>query len=288
MKIKEKITEIVRSKRTQLPTLPVIVNNIMSAARDDKTSAKDLSDFISKDQAISNKILKLANSAYYGLMREVDSIPRAITIIGFNEVISLAIGMSVLSVFSQKDFHKVFDIRDLWLHSLGCATAAKEIAKKTIGSGMTEQIFLNGLLHDMGKVILAEYFPDEYRAVLENAKEFQVPLFRKEQQVLGIDHAVLSGLLMERWHFPDNLLLPPRFHHNSLECPPTYQRYAMTIEFADFLCQKADIGNSGNPAVEELNTVRQKLGITLDDMEVIIEELKGQRSKIEEFLEAVK
>ena len=156
MTIKEKITEVVRSKNTQLPTLPVIVNNIMSATRDERTSAEDLAGFIIKDQAISNKILKLSNSAYYGLMKEVDSIPRAITIIGFNEVISLTIGMSVLSAFRQKDLHEIFDIRDLWLHSIGCATAAKEIAKKTTGSGMAEQIFLNGLLHDMGKVILAE------------------------------------------------------------------------------------------------------------------------------------
>ncbi|MBW1767772.1 MAG: HDOD domain-containing protein [Deltaproteobacteria bacterium] len=288
MEIKEKITELVRSKKTQLPTLPVIVNNIMSAARDDRTSAKDLADFIIKDQAISNKILRLANSAYYGMMKEVDSIPRAITIIGFNEVISLTIGMSVLSAFHQKDLHEIFDIRDLWLHALGCATAAKEIAKKTTGSGMAEQIFLNGLLHDMGKIILAEYFPNEYREVLEDAKESQMPLHRKERQALGIDHAMLSGLLMERWHFPDNLLLPPRFHHNSLECPLSCQHNAMIVEFADMLCQKAGIGNGGNPVVQELKTVRQKLGIALKDMEAIIEGLKEQRSEIEEFLEIVK
>jgi len=287
MEIKEKITEKVRNKKTQLPTLPVIVNNIMSAARDDRTSAKDLADFIVRDQAISNKILRLSNSAYYGMMKEVDSIPRAITIIGFNEVISLTIGMSVISAFHQKDLNEIFDIRDLWLHSIGCATAAKAIAKKTKGSGMAEQLFLNGILHDLGKVILAEYFPNEYRTVLEDAKESQMPLYRKEKQALGIDHATLSGLLMERWNFPENLILPPRFHHNSLECPHTYRDHAMIVEFADFLCQKADIGNGGNPVVQELKTVRQKLGIELRDMEAIIEGLKEQRSKIEEFLELV-
>jgi len=288
MTIKEKITEVVRSKKTQLPTLPVIVNNIMSATRDERTSAEDLAGFIIKDQAISNKILKLSNSAYYGLMKEVDTIPRAITIIGFNEVVSLTIGMGVLSAFRQKDLHEIFDIRDLWLHALGCATAAKEIAKKTTGSNMAEQIFLTGLLHDTGKVILAEYFPNEYRAVLEDAKESQTPLYRKEKQALGIDHAMLSGLLMERWHFPDNILLPSRFHHNSLECPLTCRHNAMIIEFADFLCQEADIGNGGNPVVKELETVRQQLGIELRDMEEIIEGLKEQRSKIEGFLEVVK
>jgi HD-like signal output (HDOD) protein len=287
MGIKEKITEVVRNKKTQLPTLPEIVNNIMIAARSDRTSAKDLADFIIRDQAISNKILRLSNSAYYGMMKEVDSISRAITIIGFNEVISLTIGMSVLSSFHQKDLNEIFDIRDLWLHSVGCATATKAIVQKTKGPGITEQIFLNGLLHDLGKIVLAEYFPNEYRAVLEDAKESQMPLWRIERKALGIDHAELSGLLMERWNFPDNLILPPRFHHDSLACPYALRNHAMIVELADLLCQEADIGNGGNRVVGKLKPVRQKLGIERGHMETIIEGLKEKRSEIEAFLELV-
>ena len=281
--INQKITDLVRSKRTELPTLPVIVENILGTARSERSSAKDLAYFIEKDQAISNKILRLANSAYYGLMKKVDSISRAITVIGFNEIISLTIGMSVFSTFHQKDTHGIFDMRDLWLHSIGCASAAKEVAKKR-GLRETEQFFLNGILHDMGKIILAVYFPKEYRAVLEDAKETKTLLYHKEKEILGIDHSMISGLLMEIWHFPESILLPTRFHHNSVECPITYRHHAMIIELADFLCQKAQIGHSGNPAIPKSERIGVKLGISLRDMEMIVSELNDQRSKIEEFL----
>ena len=284
MEINQKITDLVRNKRTELPTLPVIVENILSAARDESSSSKDLAHFIDNDQAIANKVLRLANSAYYGLMKKVTSISHAITVIGFNEIIGLTIGMSVFSTFHQKDLHGIFDMRDLWLHSISCALAAKEVAKK-IDSRLEEQVFLNGLLHDMGKVILAVYFPKEYRAVLEDAKKSKALLYYKEKEILGIDHATLSGLLMESWHFPDSLILSSRFHHNSVECPVTYQHYAMIIELADFLCQKAQIGHSGNPAIPKSERISGKLGISLRDMEMIVSELNDQRTKIEEFLE---
>ena len=283
MEINQKITDLVRSKRTELPTLPVIVENILGTAKAENSSAKDLAYFIDKDQAITNKILRLANSAYYGLMKKVTSISHAITVIGFNEIISLTIGMSVFSAFHQKDLHGILDMRDLWLHSIGCASAAKEIAKKS-GSRLVEQLFLNGLLHDMGKVILAVYFPKEYRAVLEGAKKSKTLLYHKEKEILGIDHATLSGLLMESWHFPDSLILSSRFHHNSVECPVTYRHDAMIIELADFLCQKAQIGHSGNPAIPKPERISGKLGISLMDMEMIVSELNDQRTKIEEFL----
>jgi HD-like signal output (HDOD) protein len=283
MEIDKKIADIIRDRRTQLPTLPVIVANILKVARDERTSAKDVADFISKDQAISNKLLRLANSSYYGLAKEVDSITRAITIIGFDEVISLTIGMSVFSTFRQKGAEQILDMKDLWLHSIGCALSAKVIAKKRYPS-LAEQIFLNGLLHDTGKVILAIYFPEEYGTVLEDAKKTKIPLYQKEREKLGLDHAVVAGHLMERWNFPDTLLLPARFHHNFAACPPDYQHHAMIVRLANFLCQKAGIGHSGDPVMENVRIISQKLGFTHRDMETILKELEEQRESIEDFL----
>lgn len=284
MNINEKIKDIIRSKKTNLPTLPVIVNNILTIAKDDRTSADNLAEFVCKDQAITNKILRLANSAYYGLMREVDSISRAISIIGFNEVISLTIGMSVISAFRQKEDRNAFNMRDFWIHSIGCAFASKGIAKK-LGFSAAEQIFLNGLLHDTGKIIFALYFSEEYHEVIEEAKKSQEPLHRKEMQILGINHAALSGLLMEMWHFPNNLLLPSRFHHNPDKCPPKYEKQALIVEFADILCHNAGIGYSGNFVVPKPRRVIEKLRLDKTDMEVITEDLIKQRPNIDAFLE---
>ncbi len=101
MKSRETIIEIIRSRKTQIPTLPIVVSNILRVTADERSSASDLASFVEKDQAISNKVLRMANSAYYGLIREVETISRAITIIGFNEVVNLTVGMGVFSTLGS-------------------------------------------------------------------------------------------------------------------------------------------------------------------------------------------
>lgn len=287
LKIKEKIRDLVRNKKTQLPTLPVIVNKILDVAADERTSSQDLAGFISKDQALANKILRLSNSAYYGQMKQVDSIQRAVTVIGFNEVLGLTIGMSVFSTFKENPVHEVFDLRNLWLHSVGCATAAKEIGRQT-GSQAVESLFLNGLLHDMGKVIFAVYFPKEYRVVLEHANQNEALLYLKEKQLLGMDHSDLSGLLMERWRFPESLIFPCRFHHDPTYCPPAYQHHAMIVGLADYLSYQAGIGDGGSLEPQLPETSVHKLKISDKEVMKMIGVLKEKRKSIQEFFELIK
>lgn len=288
MKIDQKIQDMIRNKNTQLPTLPVMVEKILSMAQEDKTTAKDLAETISKDQAISNKILRLSNSAYYGMMKEIDSIPRAITIIGFNEVISLTIGMSVISAFSEgSGSGKNFNMKGMWLHSLGCAFAARKTSKK-LGIIQAEQIFISGLLHDMGKVIFALYFPDEYTAAFEYSKENESDLYKSEKHILGIDHAALSGLLMERWSFPDSIMMPARYHHSVDKCPPKYHTLAMIIAFSDYLSQMAEFGENWAVKIPLILKIRDQLGLSKADSEQMIEDLKNDREEIEAFFEVMK
>ncbi len=282
----EKIRDLIRDRRTNIPTMPLIVEKILNIARDNRSSAKDLSNVIVKDQAISNKVLRIANSAYYGLMKNVDSVSRAITILGFNEVTSLTIGMSVFSSFSKNSVFGLLDMKDLWLHSIGTGMASRKIMERS-GSGTGEQAFMGGLLHDIGKVVFAMHFPQEYRSVLEYAGESKIPLHLKEDEVMGIDHAELTGLLMERWHFPDSIMLPCRFHHNSGRCPINYQYSAMAVQFGDFLCQAAEIGHSGNQVPPEVTEVRDKLGISAEEGQKMVERLKKQRPSVEEFFQAI-
>jgi HD-like signal output (HDOD) protein len=284
MALKQEVAEIIRNKKTELPTLPVIVDKILLMARDDRTSAKDLGDFIINDQAICNKVLRLSNCAYYGMVKKVSSIQRAITIIGFNEVIGLTIGMSVLSTLNQKGLQDMLDMREFWIHSIGCATAAKEIAKR-MGINDPEQIFLSGLLHDTGKIIMAVYFPQAYKAILAHAKDADAPLHRKEREFLGGDHSDISGLLMEQWDFPDELRLPSHYHHNPKECPASFQQQAMIVHAADCLARKARIGKSGNPVVPKLDAINGSLKISTREFERMTQDLKDQRQEIEEFFE---
>jgi HD-like signal output (HDOD) protein len=299
MGIREKIIDLVRDKRTQLPTLPVILTNILKIASDENASAADLASFMSKDQAMANKVLRLANSAYYGLAREVDSIQRAISVIGFNEIVSLAVGMGVFNALKIARRDGLINMNDLWLHSIGCSFAAKDIVKR-IPTGSTgnskhaslrkakgDEIFLSGLLHDIGKVLFIIYFPDPYRLVLGEAIKRQRPLDQTETELLGINHAQMAGLIMQRWNFPETLVMPSLYHHRPKTCPEPYHLLAMVVEMADFICHQAQIGQSGNPAVRYPTHASAAFNFKEADVKLLVDRLVEQRPNIEAFLTTI-
>lgn len=282
--VKQKIIKLIKSNDTDLPTLPVIVNAILKAAADPNTSTEDLAKVIENDQSITNKLLKLANSVYYGQRTRVDTIKRSITVIGFDEVIGITLGMNVLSSFADKSSGLPLDMKALWIHSIGCATAAKEIATRT-NRAIAKKIFIPGLLHDMGKVIFSIYFRDEYKKVRESAMEERTTLYKTEPAIFNMNHAILSGLLMKRWQFPDNILYPCRFHHNPDACPTEYRHHALIINMADYLCHKAHIGHSGNPVPVAVVNAAQKTGLNHSALRLIVEMLRKKEDEIKEFFE---
>ncbi len=284
MDIHKKIIELVSSSNTELPALPAIVNNILSAASKDSTTTEDLAGIISLDPGITNKLLRLANSIYYGQRTKVATVKRAIVVIGFDEIIGIVTGMSVLSSFAKKASGMTLDMKALWIHCIGCATIAKEIATRT-NPGIANKIFVPGLLHDMGKIIFSVYFKKKYREVRAIAMEKQKPLYRVEPEIFKMNHAVLAGLLMKRWNFPDDILLPCRFHHNPEACPAGFRHHSLIINLADYLCQKANIGHSGNPVPVAVKNSPQKTGISSNALIMILDQLKQKEKEIKDFFE---
>jgi len=121
---------MIQKKESDLPTLPVIIDRIISVASSEKTTTDDLAEVISYDQGMTNKLLRLANSIYYAQKAKVDTIKRSITIIGFDEIIGIALGMGILSSFTDKSGLSL-DMKALWIHGIGVATVSKDLAKKT-------------------------------------------------------------------------------------------------------------------------------------------------------------
>lgn len=286
MNIKEKVIDLIRHRRTSLPTLPVVINNIIVTARSEKTSAGDLANFIVNDQAISARVLRIANSAYYGMSRKIDSISRAIVVIGFKEIISLALGMGIFSAFSKKGDDAPIDITELWKHSIGVGFTARKIAKKTRNIA-DESTVLIGLLHDIGKIVFCLYFPDEYGEVLKKTPNEQTPLYKIEKECLGLDHAEMAYLLMKQWNFPANLIQPVRYHHNPSVCPKDQVDMAMIVNLANFICHQSGIGHSGNNKIETDNKVLRKLGFSDENVVALTEELESERDQVEDFLAAL-
>ncbi len=282
--IKEKILALIKREDTSLPALPVIVTQILKATSNPKTSSDDLAAIISHDPGITNQLLRLANSVYYGQRTRVDTIKRSISVIGFDEVIGITLGMKLLSAFATKSSGLTLDMKALWIHAIGTATAAKEIATRT-NSAIARKIFIPGLLHDIGKVVFSIYFRDEYKRVRESAMEKRETLYRVEPAVFGMDHGVLAGLLMRRWRFPDNILYPCRFHHNPEASPVAHRHPALILNMADYLCHKAHIGHSGNPVPVAVVNAAQKTGLSENALKLIVEMLCKKEDQIKEFFE---
>jgi putative nucleotidyltransferase with HDIG domain len=286
MNIREKVIDLIRNRKTGLATLPVVINNILVTATSEKTSAKDLANFIMNDQAISARVLRLANSAYYNMSKKIDSISRAIVLIGFKEIISLALGTGILSTFSKNGADAPIDMKEFWQHSIGVGFAAGKIAKQR-RKIPDESTILMGLLHDIGKIIFCLYFPNEYARVLEKTSNEQTPLYKIEKKDLGLDHAEMASLLMKQWNFPKNLIQPACYHHNPSACPKQQVDMAMMVNLANFICHQSGIGQSGNHNIEPDNKILRKLGLSDENVRTLTEELESEQGQVEDFLAAL-
>jgi HD-like signal output (HDOD) protein len=281
MEIKDEILKMIQKKDSDLPTLPVVIDRIISVASDKKTTTEELAEVISYDQAMTNKLLRLANSIYYAQKAQVETIKRSIAIIGFDEIIGIALGMGILSSFMDKSGLGL-DMKALWIHGIGVATASKELAKRT-NPGIANKIFVPALLHDMGKVIFSIYFKDEYRKVQQLAMETKKPLYFAENAIFKLDHAILSALLMKRWNFPQSIMLPCRFHHNPESAPIKFRHQSLIINLADYLTQKAGIGHSGNPVPVTIKNSPKKIGLNPSILILMVDQLKRKEDEIKDF-----
>jgi len=266
-----------------LPTLPAIVGRILEVADEAGSSARELADIISHDQSVSAKVLNLANSAFYGFSRRIATIPQAVVVLGFETVKSLALGVSVFQSLSLKVGRVTFDREQFWMHSIGCAAAAKLVAK-SIGLKDTGTPFVAGLLHDVGKVILDTYFNAEYQRVIEEMLDEGRSAVDVETDVLNIDHAEVGGWMATRWKFPDTLVTPITFHHNLLGTPAENLNFVLMVNLANILTKKSGIGLNYEANVPDPSDMVEKaLRITPSKILALTTELKNERGQIQEF-----
>ena len=227
----------------ELPTLPAVIPRILALADDPGTSARDLSEAIGHDPALASTVLKVANSAYYGFRREVASIERAVALLGFNMVRSLAASVGVIRSLPPRAPGSVFSREGLWAHSVAVGTAARAMAlhaDRVDG----EALFLAGLLHDVGKVVLDVFFPGEFGRALETAAGSGEPLHRVERAVLGTDHGEVGGMLLARWNLPETIRVPVATHHVGGASPDVVG----ILRASDAMARELGLGAAGNPA----------------------------------------
>lgn len=202
-----------------LPTLPAMVQQIQKLINSPNSSMNQIGALISKDQAIAARVVRLVNSAFYGLGRKVSSIPQAIVVLGLNTVKNLVTGVSVIKMFETADKVSLFNRDAFWMHSFGCAMGARLIAKN-LGRSEPEDYFLAGLLHDIGVLILDQFFHDEFVRVLKHSNDNSIDYYTAEQKILGVTHCEVGAIVAEKWKIPDFLIQTIRYHHTSVNQNP--------------------------------------------------------------------
>ena len=223
-----------------LPALPATVSKVLSVTADPESSVEDLVYAILPDQAMCATILKIANSAFFGMPREVATMDKAVTILGFNEIFNIVLGKAVLNSFQKITKQNKEIIDRFWNHSFSCALAAKILAEDF--KCASSELFIGGLIHDIGKLVFFTSRPEEYIHILELEGTDQIKCKEQEIDTFGIDHEEVGHHLLNRWFFPDTLLCGVGFHHQPEKCGIN-QRHALIVQISDALSLLATVQN---------------------------------------------
>jgi len=269
-------------KVEDLPTLPRTVLKITELVNNPKSSAKDLARVITDDQVLTARLLKLVNSSFYGFPQKISTVTGAIVLLGFDAIRNLLLTTSIFDLFSNEDKRQRFRREGLWDHSLGCAVGAKVIGNH-LRHDKIEELFVSGLLHDIGKIVEMLFLPKEFAEVLCLMEEKRVLMMIAEQQVLGFTHGDVGELLAERWNLPLKLGKVIAHHHH----PDLAGRYALEasiVHLADILCKALDLGSGGDHKVPPLDRKAwNNLKLDLGAIEPIMEEMEREFEDIGSF-----
>lgn len=265
----------------KLVSPPEVYLRISQVLRDPRSTVEDAAEAIRHDPSLAAKLLKLVNSSFYSrTMRavhgrfpaKVDSLSRAVLVVGGRQLSTLALGVSVLPLF-QDIPQKWVNMRLFWEHSIGCAVAAQAIAGAT-SRGNPETAFVGGLMHDIGRIILFKQAPRHMAAAMRQSMAERQPLARLERAVLGFDHAVLGGLLLHKWEFPAHLEAMVRDHHDLTDRPDLGE--PAMIHLADVVANAMAWGGSGSRHTPPLDPLAwEAVGLSAEDLAGLLPEMEA-------------
>jgi putative nucleotidyltransferase with HDIG domain len=238
-------------KIDDLPTLPRTVLRITELVNDPKSSAQDLARIITDDQVLTARLLKLVNSSFYGFPQRISTVTGAIVLLGFDAIRSLLLTTSVFDLFANRNRQKKQDQERFWDHSLGCAVGAKVIGNH-LRHDKIEELFVSGLLHDIGKIVEMMFLPDEFANIVAAVNNENILMTTAENKVLGYNHAEVGKLLVEKWNLPVKLVQVIAHHHQPRNAG-NFALEAAIVHLADIFCRALNIGYGGDNKIPPLD-----------------------------------
>ena len=259
------------SQVEDIPTLPTTVAQVLRIVDDPYCSAADLAALVGADPSLAARVLRLANSAYYGFPRAISAVQQAITLLGFATLRNVALSAGVFDLFRCGKGQSL-DLWQLWRHSVGAATAAKLVARRVRFTPL-EKAFTAGLLHDIGKLLIARYLHGALDRITELRDAEGIAIGDAEQRVLGVAHPAFGAWLAARWAFPPSLVDAIAFHHHPLHAEENLPLAAITCV--------ADLPREIDPLV------LQSLALSDADLDELEGALSTRRDDIEAFAAAL-
>ena len=253
---------------------PILYYQLREKLDNPDTTFDDLAAVIMTDPAMSARLLKIVNSAFYGLGEKVDTLTHALSIVGTEQLIDLALAAIVTSKFKGIP-RDLINMETFWVHSIGCGIAARRIAKQIPGVE-DEKMYLGGMLHDIGSLIFYKESPEDAKKILLRCKESGENLFKVEKEILGYDHAEVGALLLTEWKLSERLVEMVRYHHQPASAGE-FMMETCIIARADAMVYELNIGNSGEPGIPELDPkVSEMIPISDEEINALKEEIIEQ------------
>jgi len=274
-------------RQCELPSLPESVHAVLACVDNPGSNAEELAELLNQDPVLAVRTLRVANSPFYGCRYQVDTLQRAVIIIGFDGLRLLTLGTSILDAYSSRALREL-QPRSFWFHCLGTAKAAQMLAESGLVDLSPVQCFTAGLIHDIGKLALAVGYPDEYGDLIKQAREERLPLSQVEQRCFDTTHCEIAGKLVEGWGFPPILADGIRLQ----ECPEMSgvgaRRLAATIGAASELARAGGYGDGADfhpVRLDELYICSQ--GVAPGELEVMAVTLSAARSDAAALISAL-
>ncbi len=272
-----------QKKKIILPEIPSIAFELQEVIENPMSSAEHIAQVVSKSPSLTAVLLRIVNSSFFCLPSKISTVSHAVSLIGTQEISVLALGISVFSIFKNIP-KETIDMHSFIGHSLLCGLLSRVFAAHK-NVPQTEQLFVSGLLHDLGRLILYIYFPDESRNVLARSRNCNKLLHEEEKEYLGCDHAQLGVQLMKQWNLPLILENNVLYHHSPSEAQQTVP--ATIIHLADIITNSLGIGSSGEKFIPSFDyNAWEDFEISPSSFETIIGQATHQFHALESILHA--
>jgi putative nucleotidyltransferase with HDIG domain len=277
----------INARIESFPTLPAIVGKVMAVTANPESSAGDLMQVVLPDQSMCATILKVANSAFFGMPREVSTIERAVVVLGFQEIKNIVIGKAIFAAFPKMTRETRHNVGLFWEHTFTCGLAAKIIAEQLRLSA--SELFIAGLIHDIGKLAMFLTFPDNY-PLLKTATGISLQdMLGEEHRQFTISHDQVGLILAKKWLLPEQLAMAIGYHHAPGKAP-AHRPYALIVQIADTLSllyscperfRPEDITKIFTDFLPETQILWKELGLpwSNDDLGIWFERLHQSRAR---------